>query len=125
MTLEITDTVQRIPIASINPDLEQPRKYFDEAQEQRLTDSIMKYGLIQLILVRPIKHSTCKYEIVCGERRYRAHKRLGLSYIKTIVQKVEDTEVLDLQLLENIQRKDLTNIELACMTISLPQIEHG
>jgi len=110
---EPIDVVKLIPLDEIIPDPGQPRKFFDEVEEQGITESIQQYGLIQPILVRPNNHSTSSYTIVCGERRYRAHKRLGLGAIKTIIREMEDPEVMDLQLLENIQRKDLSDIELA------------
>jgi ParB family chromosome partitioning protein len=102
-----------IPIDRILPDPDQPRKFFDEAEELRIAESIQRHGLIQPILVRPIKHPAHDYRIVYGERRYRAHKRLGLRTIKAIVREMEDSEARDLQLLENIQRSDLSDIELA------------
>ncbi len=108
-----SDAVQTIPLPRINPDPDQPRKYFDEAEELRLSESIKHNGLIQPILVRPIEHPTYEFQIVYGERRYRAHKRLGLSVIKALVRDLDDTEVKNLQLLENIQRSDLSDIELA------------
>ena len=107
------DVVQMISLDRILPDPDQPRKFFDEAEELRIADSIQRHGLIQPILVRPIKHPAYDYRIVYGERRYRAHKRLGLRTIKAIVREMEDSEAKDLQLLENVQRKDLSDIELA------------
>lgn len=113
MTHEQVEIIQVLTIDRISPDPDQPRKFFDEEEEQRLAESIRRHGLIQPILVRPIKHPAYDYRIVYGERRYRAHKRLGLRTIKAIVREMEDSEARDLQLLENIQRSDLSDIELA------------
>jgi len=107
------DVVQMISIDRILPDPDQPRKFFDEAEELRIAASIQKYGLIQPILVRPIKHPIFDYCIVYGERRYRAHKRLGIQTIKVIIQEMDNSEAKDLQLLENIHRSDLSDIELS------------
>jgi ParB family chromosome partitioning protein len=107
------DAVQTIPIDRISPDQDQPRKFFEEAEEQRLADSIRRHGLIQPILVRPVEYPSYDYLIVHGERRFRAHRRLGLGTIKAIVREIEESHAKDLQLLENVQRKDLTDIELA------------
>jgi len=107
------DTILSISIDRISPDPSQPRKYFDETEEQRLAESIQRYGLQQPILLRPVKHPTYDYLIVHGERRYRAHKRLGLNSIKAFVRDMMDSEARDIQLLENIQRSNLSDIELA------------
>lgn len=107
------ENIKFIPIDSILPDPDQPRKFFDENEEQRLADNIRIYGLLQPIMVRPIKHPAFDYCIVFGERRYRAHKRLGLQTIKVIIKEMDDSEARDLQLLENIHRSDLSDIELA------------
>ena len=113
MTREQVEFIHVLPIDRISPDPDQPRKFFDEAEELRIAESIQRHGLIQPILVRPIKHPAHDYRIVYGERRYRAHKRLGLRTIKAIVREMEDSEARDLQLLENVQRSDLSDIELA------------
>ena len=113
MKPNLDDVVQMISLDRILPDPDQPRKFFDEAEELRIAASIQKYGLIQPILVRPVKLSRYDYQIVYGERRYRAHKRLGLEAIKAIVREMNDSDARDLQLLENIHRSDLSDIELA------------
>lgn len=95
------------------PDPDQPRKFFEGVEEQEMENSIRKYGLIQPILIRPIKHPDYRYMIVYGERRFRAHIRLGLQNIKAMIRDLEDSEVRDIQLLENIERSDLSDIELA------------
>ena len=84
MKPNLDDVVQMISLDRILPDPDQPRKFFDEAEELRIAARIQKYGLIQPILVRPVKHSGYDYRIVHGERRYRAHKRLGLETIKAL-----------------------------------------
>lgn len=105
--------VRFISIDRIIPDPEQPRKYFDEAEELHLAKSIETHGLLQPILVMPIEDPTYDFQIICGERRYRAHKRLGLVTIKAIIKEMDISEVKDIQLLENVQRSDLSDIELA------------
>ena len=113
MAREQVEFIHVLPIDRISPDPDQPRKFFDEEEEQRLAESIRRHGLLQPILVRPVKKPSYDYLIVHGERRFRAHRRLGLMAIKAIVREMEGSEARDLQLLENVQRSDLSDIELA------------
>lgn len=99
-----------IPIENIIPDPNQPRKMFDEAKQKELVESIKQHGLLQPILVRPIGD---KFQIVHGERRYRACKVLGLEKIRAEVKELSDRQVLEIQLVENLQREDLNPIEEA------------
>lgn len=99
-----------LPLSRVRPYDDQPRKYFDIQTLNRLADSIATHGLSQPILVRP-RGRDC--EIVNGERRYRACLKLGLKTIKAIVREVSDDEAADLRLVENLDRNDLTDIELA------------
>jgi len=113
---ENIDEIERIrwlPIKSIAPDTDQPRKFFNEAEIDKLAASIEKFELLQPILVRPFEGSAYSYMIVLGEMRFRAHIKLGRRTIKAIVKVLTRDEAHDLQLVENVQRRDLTDIELA------------
>lgn len=98
-------------IEEIRPNLEQPRKTFDEASLDELAASVKAHGLMQPILVRDAKKGG--YEIVAGERRWRACQRAGLKQVEVIVQSLADEQLLEWALVENIQREDLNPIEEA------------
>jgi ParB family chromosome partitioning protein len=102
--------IQMMPVSSIEPHLDQPRRHFDEAALEELAASIRTRGLIQPIVVRPHGH---RYQIVAGERRWRAAQRARLHEIPVIVRDFDDAETLEVALLENIQRRDLNAIEEA------------
>lgn len=102
--------IQMMPVSSIEPHLDQPRRYFDEEGLEELAASIKARGLIQPIVVRPHGH---RYQIVAGERRWRAAQRARLHEIPVIVRDFDDAETLEVALLENIQRRDLNAIEEA------------
>ena len=102
--------IQMMPVSSIEPHLGQPRRHFDEEKLAELADSIRTRGLIQPIVVRPHGH---RYQIVAGERRWRAAQRAQLHEIPVIVREFNDSETLEVALLENIQRQDLNAIEEA------------
>jgi ParB family chromosome partitioning protein len=102
--------IQMMPISSIEPHLDQPRRHFDEEALEELAASIKQRGLIQPIVVRPHGH---RYQIVAGERRWRAAQRARLHEIPVIVRDFDDAETLEVALLENIQRRDLNAIEEA------------
>ncbi|HEX8308396.1 MAG TPA: ParB/RepB/Spo0J family partition protein [Allosphingosinicella sp.] len=102
--------IQMMPISSIEPHLDQPRRYFDEEALDELAASIRQRGLIQPVVVRPHGH---RYQIVAGERRWRAAQRAQLHEIPVIVRDFNDAETLEVALLENIQRRDLNAIEEA------------
>jgi ParB family chromosome partitioning protein len=99
-----------MPVSSIEPHLDQPRRHFDEEALEELAASIKQRGLIQPIVVRPHGH---RYQIVAGERRWRAAQRARLHEIPVIVRDFDDAETLEVALLENIQRRDLNAIEEA------------
>ena len=103
-------SVQMIPTASIEPHPDQPRRTFDEAALAELAASIEARGVIQPIVVRPHGH---RFQIVAGERRWRAAQRARLHEIPAIVREFSDTETLEVALIENIQRADLNAIEEA------------
>lgn len=99
-----------VRITKVEPNREQPRKYFDEDALQELADSIKQYGLLQPILVQDRKDY---YEIIAGERRWRAAKLAGLKEIPVIIKNYTDQEIVEISLIENIQREDLNPIEEA------------
>ena len=107
----MTEQILDIPLTCIIPDSEQPRKYFDAQALSELAESIKQYGLLQPILVRPNGNGT--YVIVHGERRFKAHHIAQLLAIKCIVREMDDATAKDLQLIENLERNDLTDLELA------------
>jgi len=100
-----------IPLNSIKRNPHQPRKIFDESKLRELADNIKQNGLLQPIVVRRIKEN--EYIIIAGERRYRAHKLLGLPSVKARVIECDDKTAYELTLLENLQREDLNIIEEA------------
>lgn len=105
------EQVQEIPIAAIVPNSFQPRTQFDPAALDDLTESIKAHGVLQPILVRPTGKN--RYELIAGERRFRAAERAGLSRIPVIVREITDEESLTVALIENIQRENLNAIETA------------
>lgn len=108
--VEGTGSVQMLPVASIEPNPGQPRRHFDEVALGELADSIRSRGLIQPIVVRPHGH---RYQIVAGERRWRAAQKAQLHEVPVIVRDFDDVETLEVALIENVQRQDLNAIEEA------------
>ncbi len=104
------ETVEEIPLKEIRPNPYQPRKYFSEEGIADLKQSILEHGVLQPIIVRK---SIKGYEIVVGERRYRAAKAAGLKKIPAVVRSLTDEKMMELAVLENLQREDLTPIEEA------------
>ena len=104
--------VWSLAIERIQPNPSQPRKHFDPQLLKELADSIKEKGIIQPILVRPIDGGK-KYEIVAGERRWRASQQAGLKEVPAIIKGLETQEMLELAIIENIQRADLNPIEEA------------
>ncbi|MBW8734144.1 MAG: ParB/RepB/Spo0J family partition protein [Asticcacaulis sp.] len=94
-----------------NPD--QPRRVFTEAEIEELSASIREKGILQPILVRPAPGQTGKYQIIAGERRWRAAQRAGLHQMPAIVRDLDDLEVLEIGIIENVQRADLNAMEEA------------
>ncbi len=110
-TPESSNQVTHISIESLHPRKNQPRKYFDSEALSELANSISVHGVIQPIIVRDLKNGT--YEIIAGERRYRASKLAGLSEIPCIIMEADEITAAQLALIENIQREDLSPIEEA------------
>lgn len=99
-----------VKITKVEPNREQPRKYFDEDALQELADSIKQFGLLQPILVQD---RDSYYEIIAGERRWRAAKLAGLKEVPVIIRNYTEQEIVEIALIENIQREDLNPIEEA------------
>jgi ParB family chromosome partitioning protein len=99
-----------LPIDSLQPNPFQPRHDMDEDSEKELAESIRMHGILQPIVARRVKDG---YEIIAGERRWRASKRVGLKLVPCVVRGAEDEQMLELALIENIQRKDLDPVEKA------------
>ena len=107
----VVSAIQELPLADIRPNPHQPRKEFDEETLEELAASIKSIGIVQPITVREVEDG--KYEIVAGERRYRASKMAGRETIPAYIRKTENDDVLALALIENIQRDDLNAMEVA------------
>lgn len=101
---------QTLPLARLRANADQPRRSFDDEALRELADSIKEHGLIQPIVVTPKGDA---YEIVAGERRYRASKLAGLTEVPVIIRTLSAQNQLELSLIENIQRRDLNSIETA------------
>lgn len=111
-----------LKISEIEPNRSQPRKDFDENSLSDLAQSISQHGLLQPLLVRPLPIGG--YQIVAGERRYRACRMAGLTEVPVTIRELSDTETMELALIENLQREDLSPIEEALGYKALID-EHG
>jgi len=107
---ESTGSVE-LRIMEVEPNKNQPRKDFSEEALEELAASIKEHGLLQPILVRPT--ASGRYQIIAGERRWRASRKAGLSTIKAVIREFRDEEVMEIALIENLQREDLNPIEEA------------
>ena len=108
---EIKTEGAKIPIEYLEPNRNQPRKTFDEDSINELAQSIKEKGILLPILVRPLEEK--KYQIIAGERRWRAAQKANLHEVPVVIKDLEENEVLEIALIENIQREDLTAIEEA------------
>lgn len=111
-----------LKISEIEPNRSQPRKDFDEKALGELAESISKHGLLQPLLVRPL--TLGGYQIVAGERRYRACRMAGITEVPVIIRELGDTETMEIALIENLQREDLTPVEEA-LGYRVLMDEHG
>jgi ParB family chromosome partitioning protein len=102
-----------LPIELIEPNADQPRRDFDEGELEELAASIRERGLLQPILVRPSPGGQGRYQIVAGERRWRAAQRAGLREMPAVVRELDDLMTLEIAIIENVQRVDLNAIEEA------------
>jgi ParB/RepB/Spo0J family partition protein len=109
--------LQHLPVDLIEPNLDQPRQYFDEGALQELAASVRERGVLQPVLVRPLEHG--KYQLVAGERRWLAAKIAGLARLPALVSAYDDLAALEVGLIENMAREDLNPIEeaRACATL--------
>lgn len=106
----MTATFQTIPLTDISPSKSNPRKHFDAKRLEELAESIKEKGVLQPVLVRPNGQG---YELVAGERRYRAAKMAGLQELPAVIRQLDDTEVVECQTIENLQREDVHPLEEA------------
>jgi ParB family chromosome partitioning protein len=109
---EVNGGQKRLPVEFIVANRANPRRDFDPAQLEELTNSIREKGVMQPLLVRPTKDPN-QFEIIAGERRWRASQRAGLHDVPVIVREVDDKEALELAIIENVQRVDLNPLEEA------------
>lgn len=110
-SVEELSASNKLPLDEIIPNKEQPRKTFDEAALQELADSIAQHGVLQPLLVRPLVSGG--YQLVAGERRYRASRIAGLKEVPVVIKELSDIETMEIALIENLQREDLNPIEEA------------
>jgi ParB family transcriptional regulator, chromosome partitioning protein len=106
-------STREIGIDQIVRNPSQPRRRFDETDLQTLSDSIATHGILQPLLLRPLDDGTQRYEIVAGERRWRAAQLAGLHQVPALVRKFDDLGTLEVSIVENVQRADLNSIEEA------------
>lgn len=106
-----TDGAVRLNINDIEPNRDQPRKDFDETALSELADSIAQHGLIQPIVVKPTAQG--RYSIIAGERRWRACRMAGLNEVPVIIKDADDQTLMEIALIENLQREDLNAVEEA------------
>lgn len=110
-TIAQLDTLRTLPVGQLQPGKYQPRSYMNEDALQTLADSIAAQGIMQPILVREI--AADKFEIIAGERRWRASQKAGLTEVPVLVREIADEAALAMALIENIQREDLNPLEEA------------
>jgi ParB family chromosome partitioning protein len=109
--LDKGEEVRQVPVEAIRPSAEQPRKYFDENALKELAASIAQYGIVQPLVITPVDAN--HYELIAGERRWRAAQKAGLKTVPALVRTSEALEQLEIGLIENVQRVDLSPLEQA------------
>ena len=102
-----------LPIEFLRPGRYQPRRHFDDAALAELAESIRAHGVLQPLLVRPLEGHADTYEIIAGERRWRAAQKAGRHEVPVVVRRLDDSQALEIALIENLQRQDLTALEEA------------
>jgi ParB family chromosome partitioning protein len=112
-SIERTRSQKRVPVEFLKPNPRNPRRLFAEAELEELAASIRERGIIQPILVRTARGVADQYEIIAGERRWRAAQRAGLHDVPIVLLEVSDREALELAIIENVQRADLNALEEA------------
>lgn len=125
---ELTPGKSTVSIAAIHLPDQQPRRYFDKDKMTGLVESIKQHGILEPLLVRPLDEDS--YELVAGERRYRAAKELGLEEVPVVIREMSGAEAFQLALIENLQREDLNPIEetkgilqLLSLRLEMPETE--
>jgi ParB family chromosome partitioning protein len=111
--LERPRAQRKVPIEFLKANPRNPRRAFSESELQELADSIKQHGVIQPIAVRPVKGATDRYEIIAGERRWRAAQIAGLHEVPIVPLDVSDSDALEIAIIENVQREDLNAMEEA------------
>ncbi|WP_348249267.1 ParB/RepB/Spo0J family partition protein [Leptolyngbya sp. GB1-A1] len=126
---ESTSDKQSLPISLITLSPSQPRRYFDPEKLRQLTESVRQHGVLEPVLVRPSRKKGA-YELVAGERRFRAAQEVGLTDIPVTIRELSDEEALQLALVENLQREDLNPVEetegilqLLALRLKIPPID--
>jgi len=102
-----------VPIERVRPGSMQPRRRFGETELEALAQSIREKGILQPLLVRPLTAEETEFELIAGERRWRAAQRVGLHDVPIIIRQISDREALEIALIENLQREDLSPLEEA------------
>ncbi len=113
-----TERPGELRVDSIEPNPDQPRRHFDPEHIEKLAESIRQHGVLQPVVVRPVGG---RYELVVGERRWRATQKAGLATIPAVIAEVDSQDRLELALVENVQRRDLNPIELAHAFLTLSE----
>ncbi|MBI5261897.1 MAG: ParB/RepB/Spo0J family partition protein [Bradyrhizobium sp.] len=106
-------TQRKVPIEFLKPNPRNPRRNFSDTELRELCDSIKQHGVIQPIVVRPVRGTSDRYEIIAGERRWRASQMAGLHEVPIVPVDVSDSDALELAIIENVQREDLNPMEEA------------
>jgi ParB family transcriptional regulator, chromosome partitioning protein len=106
-------SVREVAIDLIRPGAFQPRRHFSEDELEALAQSVREKGVLQPLLVRPVDEEEAAFELIAGERRWRAAQRAGLHQVPVLVRALGDGETLEIALIENLQREDLTSLEEA------------
>jgi ParB family transcriptional regulator, chromosome partitioning protein len=117
LLLDSGEQIEKIPLDKLAPNPYQPRQHFDKNALQELADSIRQYGIVQPLIVTPLKNGS--YYLVAGERRWRAAKLASLKTVPAIIRSTEKLEQLELAIIENVQRVDLSPLEQAASISSL------
>jgi ParB family chromosome partitioning protein len=124
--IERTRSQRRVPLEFLRPNPRNPRRTFSDVELDELAASIRERGIIQPILVRTVRGAADAYEIIAGERRWRAAQRAGLHDVPVVLLEVDDREALELAIIENVQRTDLNALEEAMGYEALAsEFKHG
>ena len=111
LLLSPSDKIEKLPVDKLQPSPYQPRRHFDDAALSELADSIKRHGVVQPLVVTPINNGL--YTLIAGERRWRASKLAGLDKVPAIIRSSEELEQLEIAIIENVQRVDLSPLEQA------------